>query len=50
VQIKQPKRLYNVEIEFANGLTKNVPIKAISRVKAEDQALKQNPSATRVKR
>lgn len=48
--IKPPKRRYLVEVEFANGLTKNVPTKANSRVQAERQALKQNPSAVRIKR
>lgn len=50
VQIKPPKKRYLVEIEFPNALTKNVPVKANSRVQAEQQALKQNPSAVRIKR
>lgn len=48
--IRPPKKKYIVEVEFANGLTKNVPVKANSRVQAEQQALRQNPSAARIKR
>jgi hypothetical protein len=50
VQLKSPKKLYNVELEFGNGLTRNVQVKASSREKAEARALKFNPSATGVKR
>lgn len=50
MQPKSPKRLYNVEVEFAGGLTKNVRVKATSREKAEERALKFNPSAIGVKR
>lgn len=50
MQLRSPKKLYNVEVEFANGLTKNVKVKAVSREQAEQRALKFNPSATGVKR
>lgn len=50
MQIRSPKRLYNVEVEFQNGMTRNVPIKAVSREKAEQRALKFHPSAKGIKR
>lgn len=50
VQIKSPKRLYSIEVEFAGGLSKIVKVKAVSREKAESRALKFNPSAIGVKR
>lgn len=50
MQFKSPKTLYNVEVEFQNGMTKNVKIKAVSRDKAEARALKFNPSAKGIKR
>jgi hypothetical protein len=50
VQIKPTKSLYNIEIEFHNGLTRNVRVKATSRDKAEQKALKFHPSAKGVKK
>jgi hypothetical protein len=50
MQIRSPKRLYNVEIELHNGMTKNVQVKATSRDKAEERALKFNPTAKGIKR
>lgn len=50
VQMQSPKRLYRVEVEFHNGLTRSVPIKAVSREKAEQRALKLHPSAKGIKR
>jgi hypothetical protein len=50
LQLKPQKRLYNVEIEFRNGLTRNVQVRAASKDKAEARALKFHPSAIRVKR
>lgn len=44
------KRLYTVVVEFANGMTRTVKVKAASREVAEDRALKFNPSAKGVKR
>ena len=50
MQIRSPKVLYNVTIEFHNGMTRNVQVKAVSREKAESRALKFHPSAKGVKR
>jgi oligoribonuclease (3'-5' exoribonuclease) len=50
LQLKPQKRLYNVEIEYQSGLTRNVQVKAVSKAKAEERALKFHPSAIRVKR
>lgn len=50
MQIKSPKKLYTVELEYANGLTRNVQVKASTRESAETRALKFNPSAKGVKR
>lgn len=44
------KRTYNVEVEFQNGLTRNVKVKAADRDKAEQKALRFHPSAIRVKK
>ena len=50
MQRPQSKQLYNVVVEFANGVTRNVKIKATSRPQAEKRALKFHPSARGVKR
>lgn len=50
MQFKSVKKMYNVEVEFQSGLSKNVKVKATSLSKAEEKALKFNPSAVRVKR
>lgn len=50
MQTKKSKRLYHVELEFPNGLTRQVKIRATSREIAENRALKFHPNATGVKR
>lgn len=50
MQSKRSKQLYQVEVEFQNGMTKMVKVKAIDRPTAEKRALKFHPSAVRVKR
>lgn len=50
MQFKSPKRLYNVAVEFHNGMTRNVKVKAVSRDKAESRALKFHPTAKGIKR
>lgn len=50
MQFKSPKRLYTVVVEFHNGMTRNVKVKAVSRDKAESRALKFHPTAKRIKR
>ena len=50
VQLKSTKRLYAVEVEFQNGLTRTVKVKASSKDQAEIKALKRHPSAKGVKR
>lgn len=49
MQLRPQKRTYNVEVEFQNGLTRNVKVKATTRDQAEQKALKFHPSAIRVK-
>lgn len=49
MQKKKSKQLYHIELEFKNGLTKRVSVKAIDRPTAEKRALKFNPSAIGVK-
>ena len=46
---RQSKKLYNIVVEFPNGLTKNVKVRATSREIAEKRALKFNPHAKGVK-
>ena len=50
MQSKSPKRLYNVVIEYANGVTRTVKVKAVSREKAEKRARKFHPNAIGVRR
>jgi hypothetical protein len=50
VQQKATRQLYSVVVEFANGMTRTVKVKAASREKAERRALKFHPNATGVKR
>ena len=50
MQLKSPKKMFNVTVEFQNGLTRNVKVKATSQEKAEQRALKFHPSAKGVKR
>lgn len=49
MQLKKSKQLYHVELEFPNGLTRQVKIKASSREVAEKRALKFHPNAIGVK-
>ncbi len=50
MQLKKSKQLYYVELEFPNGLTRQVKIKAATREIAENRALKFNPGAKGVRR
>lgn len=47
---KKSKQLYTIVVEFANGVTKTVKVKASSREVAESRALKFHPAAQGVKR
>lgn len=49
MQIKKSKRLHNVTIEYKNGVTQHVRVKAVDREAAERRALKFHPSAVRIK-
>jgi len=50
MRIKKSKRLYHITIEFENGLTRLVKVRAVTREIAEQKALKFNPRAKGVKR
>jgi hypothetical protein len=50
VQRKSSKELHSIVIEFPKGATRVVKVKATSREKAEERALKFNPTAIGVKR
>lgn len=50
MQSKPKKQLYHIEVEFENGLTKLVKVKAIDRPHAEKRAIKFHPSAKGIKR
>jgi hypothetical protein len=50
VQKKSSKQPFIIVVEFENGATRNVRVKATSRENAEARALKFNPTATGVKR
>jgi hypothetical protein len=49
LQTKSNKKLYSVTLEFANGSTKVVKIKAVDQNAANKRARKFNPSAIGVK-
>lgn len=49
MRIKKSKRLYNITVEFENGLTRTVKIRAVTRAIAEKRALKFHPNALGVK-
>jgi hypothetical protein len=49
VQQKKRKRLYLIPLEFTNGMTRTVKVKATSRENAENRALKFHPGALGVK-
>lgn len=50
MQKKSRKEVFNIPLEFRNGVTRNVRVKASSRENAEKRALKFNPAAVGVKR
>jgi hypothetical protein len=50
MQLKKSKRPFTVVVEFANGVTRSVKVKATSREVAESRALKFHPSAKGIKR
>lgn len=49
MRTKKSKQLFRIELSYANGLTRIVPVRATTREIAERRALKRNPSATGVK-
>ena len=50
MRTKKSKRLYHVVVEFENGMTRNVKVRAVTREIAERRALKFHPSAKGVRR
>lgn len=50
MQLTSKKTLHTIVLEFANGMTRSVKVKAVTRETAEEKALKFNPSAIGVKR
>ena len=50
MRTKKSKRLYHIVVEFANGVTRTVKVRAVTREIAEKRALKFHPSALGVKR
>lgn len=49
VQTKKSKRMFPIVLEFKNGVTRTIKVKAVTREVAEARALKFNPNATGVK-
>lgn len=49
MQPMKSRRLYNIVLEFENGLTRTVKVKATTREIAEKRALKFHPRAKGVK-
>lgn len=50
MQSQSKKKLYHIEVELGNGLSKLVKVKAVDRETAERKALKFHPTAVGVKR
>jgi hypothetical protein len=49
MRAKKSQKLFTVVLEFENGMTRTVKVRAASRQVAEDRALKRNKSAKGVK-
>lgn len=49
MRTKKSKKLFSIVLEFENGMTRTVKVRAASREVAEARALKRNPSAKGVK-
>jgi|tagenome__1003787_1003787.scaffolds.fasta_scaffold20990117_59 hypothetical protein len=49
MRTKKSKRLYTVVLEYANGVTRTVTVRAVTRDIAERRALKFNRGAKRVR-
>lgn len=50
MQLSSKKTLHTIVLTYANDMTRTVRVKAVDRERAEEKALKFNPSATGVKR
>jgi len=50
VRTRKSKRLFHIVVEFNNGMTRNVKVRAVTREIAEKRALKFHPSAKGVRR
>lgn len=50
MQTKKSKRLFHVTVEYENGMTRTVKVRAVTRELAEKRALKFHPMAKGVKR
>lgn len=49
MRTKKSKQLFQITLEYENGITRVVKVRAANRSVAEARALKFNPSAKRVK-
>jgi len=49
MQSEKSKKLYTIVLEYDNGVTRTVKVKATSRQIAEDRALKFHPRAKGIK-
>jgi hypothetical protein len=50
MQTKKSQRHHRIVLEYANGMTRTVSVRASTREVAEERALKRNPNAVGVKR
>jgi hypothetical protein len=50
MRIKKSKLLFHITLVYQNGITKTVPVRAVTREIAERQAVKRNPNCIGVKR
>lgn len=50
MRIKKVQRLYKIILEYENGMTRTVSVRASTREVAENRALKHNPNAISVQR
>lgn len=49
MRAKKSQKLFHIVLEFENGMTRTIAVRAVSREVAERRALKRNPSAKGVK-
>jgi len=50
MRTKKSKQLFNIVLEYENGITRTIKVRAVTREIAEKRAMKFNPRAKGVRR